>query len=445
MSTNIGASSLSSGSGIDVDAIVSNMVEAARAPERTLATQQLKLQAQQAALNEIAADLTTLDSSVNELNDPLGPFSTLSATSSDSSMLAVSAGAGAIQGQHSVVVSRLAANDCYYSNPQTSGSTEINGSLSIKVGTADAVSITIDTATNTLDKLASAINQKSLGVTASVVNDAQGARLVVSGNKTGDANTVVLSGTGSLSFSQSSIAHNAKMTIDGVPVESATNTVSGVLTGVTLTLQNADENRTITLNVRQDTSRAIAAINGFVQSFNTIISAINKQFSYNAASRTAGALSGDAAIRTLQEQLLGQMAYKSDATGNISTLSALGITMTDSGTLAVDADKLSSALNADYPNVQSFFQGDGKTGFAGKFGTLMNALTDSTRGPVVVDLEGNRNSQKAIADQIDDFEVQIEFKRQQWLEQFSKVDAILRQFPLQQQQITAQLNSLQST
>ena len=445
MSTNLGTSSLNSGSGIDVDTIVSNMVSAARAPERVWQTSSLKLQAQQAALNEIGADLSNLDTSVNNLTDPLGVFDSFSAQSSNDSVLTAAAASGAFAGQHRILVSQLADRSSCYSDPVTSSSATISGSISIKVGTASPTSITIDSTTDSLDELAAAINKKNLGVTASIVTDAKGARLVVTGNSAGEVNDVVVSGTGSLAFTQSSFAQNAKLTIDGVPVESATNTVSGAIAGVTLNLENADKNNPVTLTVKQDVDGVGSAINTFVNNYNTIITAINQQFAYNASSGTAGALSGDASIRAMQEQLLGQLSYSSKTTGNIASMASLGITMNDDGTLKLDSTKLNTALNTDYANVKSFVQGDGTTGFASQFATLMNGLTNSSTGPVVVDLKGNANTQQTLTDQINDFEVQIDFKRQQWLDQFNKVDAILRQFPLQQQQLTAELNSLSST
>src|SRR3954470_9019758 len=104
MSTNIGSSTLSSGSGIDVDTIVSNMVEAERAPERVWQTQQLRLQAQQAALNQLNSNLLTLDSRMDDMKDFMGVFASFSTPASDSSIVTATASAGASSGQHSVQV-----------------------------------------------------------------------------------------------------------------------------------------------------------------------------------------------------------------------------------------------------------------------------------------------------------------------------------------------------
>jgi flagellar hook-associated protein 2 len=443
VSTNIGTSTLSSGSGIDVDTIVSNMVEAERAPERVWQTQQLKLQAQQAALNQLNANLITLDSRMDNFKDFAGVFASYSTTTSDASIVTATASAGAAAGQHTIQVDHLATKASYYSNTVANGSTVIpNGTLSIKVGTADAVAITIDSTNNTLDKLAADINQKGLDVTASVITDAKGARLVINGNQTGLAHDVVITATDSLTLTHSSSGANASLSVDGVPIESGTNTVTGVIPGVTLDLQAAAQNKAVTVSIKEDTGRVSQAINNFVSSYNSIVSAINDQFAYDATTQTAGALSGDASVRGLQQQLLEQISYSSTTTGDVSTLAALGITMNDDGTLALDSTTLNSALQSNFANVKNFFQGDGSTGFAIQFSNVLGGLTDSTTGSLTVDLQGNSDSQKSITDQINNFEVQVEFKRQQWLDQFSRVDAILRQFPLTQAQVTAQLDSL---
>jgi flagellar hook-associated protein 2 len=441
--SSLSSATLTSGSGIDVDTIVSNLVAAARAPETVWQNQQLKLQSQQAALNEVQSNLGSLETSVNSLKDFAGVFESLSSASSDNSIATATAGAGATAGQHSIEVDHLATQASYYSNTMASGSTTLaDGTLSIKVGSADAVAITIDSTNNTLDTLAAQINKQRVGVNASVVTDAKGARLVIAGSNTGVANDVTLTATGPLSFTQSSFAANAKLVVDGIPIESATNNVSGALSGVTLELQSAAPDKPVTLTVSQDISRVSQAINDFVSSFNSIIGSINTQFTYDAATQTSGALSGDASIRTLQQQLLEQVSYSNTACGDIGTLSSLGITMNDDGTLAVDRTKLNSALQSDFSNVKKFFQGDGTTGFAISFGNTLGDLTDSTSGPLVVDLKGNTDQQKTLTDQINDFELQITNKRQQWLDQFSQVDAMLRQFPLTQLQVTSELNSL---
>jgi flagellar hook-associated protein 2 len=157
---------------------------------------------------------------------------------------------------------------------------------------------------------------------------------------------------------------------------------------------------------------------------------------------TGGPLSGDSTVRVLQEELLSQFRYSNDKNGSMATLSSLGVTMKNDGTLAIDTTNLNNQLQFDFAHVKSFFQGTKSEGFANAFASAMDGLNHSVDGPLVVDLKGNTETQKSLQRQIEDFEVRIAVRQQQLLEQYSRVDAILRQFPLTQNQLTAQLNSL---
>src|SRR5262249_36860382 len=155
--------------------------------------------------------------------------------------------------------------------------------------------------TNTLDGLVSYINGHALGVTASVITDATGARLALVSNTTGLPGDLTITSNipadpnlPSLSFTKSAKGTNASFTLDGVPVSSASNTVTGVLAGVTLNLTGEDPFTEVQLNVGPDVIGATQAINDFVNAYNTVMAAINSQFAINTATNTAGVLSNDA-------------------------------------------------------------------------------------------------------------------------------------------------------
>jgi len=436
--------SATSGSGIDVDSIVSAMIDAERAPERIWQSQQYLLQTQAAALSDIQTKLGGLDSAVTDLRDVLGVFSENTATSSDDGVLTASADSTAVAASHSIKVTSLASNAAYYSNALASSTTTIaSGTFIITAGAAQKT-VAIDSTNNTLDKLAKYINGLGLDVNATVITDANGARLSLAGTKTGKSNDVQLSGINGFVFTTASTADNAKLTVDGIPIESSTNSVAGVIAGVTLQITNTSPSTAITVTVNPDRERVNRAVQNFVNSFNSLINAVNSQFKYDSTNKRSGVLAGDSTIRTLQEQLLSSIGYSSSKTDAIASLSSIGVTMENDGTLKFDSDKLTALLQSNYAGVKTFFQGtgDGTNGFANSIGKLLDQLTDSTTGAIVVDLKGNTDAQKSISDQIDDFEVRIADRRQQLLNEYSKVDAILRQFPLTQNQVTAQLNSL---
>ncbi|HET8668423.1 MAG TPA: flagellar filament capping protein FliD, partial [Terriglobales bacterium] len=190
-----------------------------------------------------------------------------------------------------------------------------------------------------------------------------------------------------------------------------------------------------------DTGRAKQALADFVTAYNSVISALNGQFTVNAATKTAGVLAGDSTIRGLQSTLLAAASYTVPDNGDFQNLRAIGIEMQNDGTLSINDPVLDDVMTAHYADFQRFFQ-DSTSGFARRVGTDMMTINDSVSGPIAVDLKGVEASSESISDQIDDFEVRIANRETQLLDQYSRLDAMLRQMPLLQSQLTAQLNSL---
>jgi flagellar capping protein FliD len=141
--------------------------------------------------------------------------------------------------------------------------------------------------------------------------------------------------------------------------------VTGVLGGVTLNLLNASAGAPISLSVGPDSAGATQAVNDFVTAYNSIITSINQQFTYNPASGTAGTLSGNGDLRALQTQLLNEATYSISGNNGITGLASIGVNLNNDGTLTVDSAKLSSTLANHFTDFQNFFQSaSGQTGFA---------------------------------------------------------------------------------
>jgi len=441
-SISIGSSSGStSNTGLDVEATVSQILYAERASERLMQAQQANLKLQTTSLTQIQTELSTLESKVNALKDLSGALNTKLATSSNTSVVTATAATTAAAGKHTLVVNRLATTSTYYSEVLT-GAKLPHGTFSLTVGAGDAVNISVGDNNDTLQGLVDSVNKLNAGVTASSLTDANGTLLVLVSQQSGSAGQISISGT-SLPFAlnKGTDGLNAKFEIDGIPLESAGNTASEIIPGVTLTLSGTSTSE-VQLTVGPDTSRARQAISDFVSAYNTIIKDINGQFAYDAASRTAGVLSGDPAIRGLQSSLLSDAAYAKSKDSPIVNLSALGVKMENDGTLTVDAAQLDNMLKTRFSDVQDFFQSADVEGFARHFGASLDDLTDSIDGPVQLDLKGVNAQQETLSDQIDAYEVRMEMRQQVLLEQYSRIDTMLRQFSSTQAQLQAQLGSL---
>ena len=442
-SMGLNQSTVSSGSGIDVTAVVNQILDAARAPERLWQQQQSDFTAQTNALNSLNSSLSALQTAMQALSDASGALSANKATSSQTGILTATAQAGAPAGNHLITVSNLATTSSAYTDAlASSGATFQTGMITLTVGTT-STDITVDSSNNTLTGLASAINNKKLGVTASVINDASGARLALVSQNTGLPGDLTISGnTTALNFHKSVAGQNASLTIDGVPISSATNTVTGALSGVTLNLVSTAAGTPVQLSVGPDTVGANQAVNNFVAAYNTLITAVNAQFTVNPTTYTAGPLAATSALRSLQSSLLSDVTFAMQGNSGFTSLASLGIDMANDGTLSVDQATLNNVLNSNYANFQNFFQGLSAS-FGGHFSSDLTSLTSPTLGVLNATLSEIKNQQSTLSNTINDFEDRLAARQQQLIKEYSQIDAMLRQYPVTLQAINAQLATLQ--
>ena len=160
-------------------------------------------------------------------------------------------------------------------------------------------------------------------------------------------------------------------------VTSSSNTVTDLISGVTLNLLSADATSPVTVTVSNDTSGAEKAIRGFVDAYNKANSAINDQFKYDPDTGEGGILMGDTTLMNVQSTLRNLVVNTVPGRpSSMNALSAIGITMTDTGALAIDSSKLSDAIADDFNAVQGMFK---DTGVSDNTGIQFVIATDNTR------------------------------------------------------------------
>ena len=439
----------SSSEGIDVTDAVNAAVQAAEAPETQWQSQESKLQGQENDLTTINGQTTTLENDLTSLNSLSGAFASITADSSDSSVVTAQTAPGASTGTHAIDVSNLATTSSWYSTtPVASSSTGLSaGSFSLQVGSGTAATINIASG-ETLDQLASDINGQSLGVTASVVNDASGARLSIMSNSSGSANNIAIGSTSPM-FTQATAGTNASLTVDGIPISSATNTVTGAIPGVTLNLTGTTSGTTsttsgtpVTLSVTADTNAISSAINQFVTDYNTVIGSVNTEYTYSTTNSTAGPLAGDSTLGLLQNALLGAGSYSASNNGAISTLGSLGITMNNDGTLTVDSSTLDNAVQNNPTAVQNFFEGSALNGFSAALNTQLQGLTDASDGAFTVDLSSMQSTYTGLQSQISDFQTNYIAPLQTSLTaEYDSAEIALQSLNTTKQEINAELGN----
>ncbi len=344
-----------------------------------------------------------------------------------------------------------------------------SGSFDLQVGSNAAVTIPVDSAdsTNTLTGLAAYINnQKDLGVTASVVTTAKGSSLALIPQGSDAAGTITVSndttgiadgGTGNgmgftavynpaspsvengLGFTDPVDGKDAELSVDGIPIDSSSNTITGAIPGVTLTL-SGQSNTPVTLQISPNLTPLATDINNFVTSWNTLIGAINSGIQYNSSTGAAGNLTGDTSVDYVQEQMLAALSSSMSGNTGAVNLQSIGIEMQDDGTLSVDSTTLNNALQNNFSAVQNLFQSTSGVGQA--LQTALTSLTNPTTGALNVDMNGIASEVTDLNSQISDFQAQLQQTQTQLTLEYSTINTTLEQLPETLASINSQIDAL---
>ena len=431
------------GQGINVQQFVQFALANQQANITALQNQQTSLNAQSAEITKISTNLSNLDNAVFALKDPLGVLSSQVATSSNSAVVSATASSTATPGSHSVLVSSLATTSSYYTGAlATSSSTISTGTFQVQVGSNTAVTVTVDSTNNTLSQLASSINNQNVGVSASVIQDSNGYRLALVSTASGAPGDITVSGnTSGLSFTKAVTGTNASLVVDGIPISSASNTVSNVINGVTLSLGSPSPSTPVTVNVNPDTAQATTAINNLVSAYNTVIGEINSQFNVAADGSGGGPLEGDNSLRDVQSQLLAAFSYSVPGNSGVVNLASIGVNFNNNGTLSVDSGKLSAALSSNYSAVQNLLQNT-TNGFSQNLSTVLSNINGAGTGILSLDAQSITNTSQGLTKQIADLQASLATQQASLTAIYAQVNTTLQELPLLENQISQQLASV---
>lgn len=410
-------SSTGIGSGLDVELIISQLMAVEKKPLAMLQTKAGTIDSQISAFGTIKSQLSALSDAVTKLA-AASTWNAKTAASSNAQMVGASVtdGGAAAASSFTVEVSQLARTQAVSSNAVTAGAGFGAGKLSIQLGDWNdtetgatsfvagdkaAVEVTVD-AGDTLATIAAKINKAGAGVSATVIKDLSGERLMLRSSTTGEAagfrvgvNTAGGAGNdlGLLAFDAAQpgqgmaanpiqYARNALATLNGVAIRSATNVLTDTVPGLSITLSQKTT-APVDITVSADTSGLRGTIQAFVTAYNALNQTLNSATAYNATTKTAALLQGDSTAVGLQNALRSLVGAPSGG-GSLQRLTQLGITVAKdgAGNLAVDTAKLDEALK-DPAKVQQFFAapenaGDpGATGFATRLSAFTRAAVGS--------------------------------------------------------------------
>jgi flagellar hook-associated protein 2 len=460
------------GSGMDIDAIVNAMVTAEKAPKQNqLSKLESRTTTQLTSLGQLKGAISGFQTALVALNSP-SQFLARTASSSDAKVLTATASQSAPSGVYQVEVTQLASSSKVALAAMPPGDDEklSTGTLSIKVGATSVLDVVVDSSNNTLAGIRDAINKAAAGVSASIVTDDQGSRLVLTSSKQGDGNdiTVVVANDGAepgttslnkLTFSGSAVApdptdtvmypggvddagyqsdlqaynesgkvihtaQSAKLAVDGLSITRDSNSINQVIDGVSIDLKTLG---TSTLTIAQDKAGVKANVQKFADAYNAMINFINSATKVTVVNDTdapvTGALVGDSSVRSLVNMVRGELTAVQDG-GAVRVLADLGVTTQKDGTLKVDSDTLGKSISSDFDGISAYFTGD--NGLTARLSGKLKAYTDGSGI-----LEQRTDSLQSTLDKVDKQKVELTTRMtalsERLYKQFNAMDALVGQ------------------
>lgn len=387
------------GSGYDTQSIVKALVGAEKSPKQTQITDQQKdATVKLSAVGTVKTALETYRTAITKLNN-VSSFNGLAASSSDEKNVKVTLGDGASSGKYSVVVTNLATFSKVTSKVFEGGtsakanSSDNNQTLTINQS-GNSYDVTIPGGA-TLQQVRDSINTQlsAQGISANVLSDSKGARLVIGSSNSGDGTGITLSGNSELAagYDPGQAPKNAIYSIDGVAMESTTNNITSAISGVSLELLSEDPTKptTTTITVGSSTDTLKTSVQSFVTAYNALMTSINAQTKVtatgDASTTTAATLTGDSSMRQLVNSLRSELVNGSSG-GSISSLAQMGITTDQkTGLLSLDDKTWNKAVVTGAGDIAKLFTGDNglvsrmnsaTSGYVGTTGTLSTRATD---------------------------------------------------------------------
>ena len=426
-------------SGLAIDSIVTGLMTIEKQPLNQLQTQINSYNTKLSAYGTLKSGLSTFQTALDKLSTA-AKFTAQSATLSDDKSIVATADGTATSGSYSIAVSQLAASQKLATTAFANTSDIIgSGTLNISFGTytaadaangtaasftanpnKEAISITIDSSNNTLSGIRDAINAQNASVSASIVNDGTGNRLVITSKETGEVNSMKIdvtdadgnstdgSGLSALAYdplaaagggknmTQLVAAQNALLTVDGLAVSKASNTLNDVIQGVTLNLKSVTSSNT-TLEVATDTSAIQDSVQSFVDAYNKLNTSLRDLTKFvEGGSSSNGPLLGDATARDISVKLKAMLSKASPTATTFRTLADIGIKSSSTdGSLSLDSAQLTKALNTNLSDVAKLFAPSATT--SDPQVTYMGSTSKTLSGTYAINVSQLANGTQSVA------------------------------------------------
>ncbi|MCU7845532.1 MAG: flagellar filament capping protein FliD [Candidatus Thiodiazotropha sp. (ex Monitilora ramsayi)] len=431
------------GSGLDIESIITSLMEVEQIPLQNLQVKAGDLLTQVSAYGTLRSALATFQDSASALSST-DSFNFFTAASGNEEAFTVTADNDAAVGSYSISVDNLAAAHKLGSTTAIASSSTLIGNagdqMTITIGTE---SFTVDIGARSLSSIQDLINDATdnVGVSAGIVQESDTSfHLVLTSENTGLDNQITVSFTDDLGgaiadplgMAQIQAAEDAQITIDNTYVISRSgNTIDDAIEGVSIELL-AETTAASQLTVSRDADSISGAVSGLVESYNSLMSSI--------AELRNGELNGDGTLRLIENQIRSIMGGSAGVDGIFKYASQAGITFEKDGTLSFDSAELTAALETDRGALVDLFSNE-DNGLAARLDSLVESML-STSGLIDAKEDGLNSRVDSTNDQIDRMEYRLELVEKRYRAQYTALDTLMGQLQSTSQWLTGQLDVL---
>lgn len=378
-------------SGLSTDSIVSQLMDIERKPIDLLNTNKDTMTDKLTAWRNFNTRIQALSVQTGRMSDE-DNFKAGKATSSNTDILTVTAGESVAEGSYQVTVKQLAQNHQIASQVYNSYDTKLGtGTIQITIGSASYKPIEITAENNNLLGIRDAINNSNAPITASVLNAGTLSnpqyKLTIASKVNGSDGKMTLdidlSGGTAPTFTDVQTAQDAKIVLGSgagaVEISRSSNSIGGVIGGVTLNLVSADETKPITITTSPDTNAVKTNVNNFMTQFNNIVDFFNSQFDYDETTGKGGTLFSDTNLYLAKEQMYSLITELAPNDGSFSSLADIGIEINAAGKLVVANETLfNDAVENKTNDLSKLFTSE--KGIGTKLDNYIETINDPVNG-----------------------------------------------------------------
>ncbi|WP_194866810.1 flagellar filament capping protein FliD [Pseudoalteromonas sp. PPB1] len=452
------------GSGLDLESIIKASVDAENIPKmQAFVKKEESLKVELSALGEVKSAISKLNDTVKKLADPenFGKRVANITQPTSGDIISVTPTSEISVGNFDIAVKQLAqgsravsADGAYTSIDDVVSAT--GGTLTFGAGADNSFTLDV-TAGMTLGELRDAINASdtNFGVTANIVNTgtAAGSKLILTSNVSGTGNDLTVTNdnaeldkvsigtTGGMTIGTDDAARNSIITVDGLEIQSDTNTFKDAVQDMTIKAlaksegNDTDGYDTASLNVDYDRDSVNTLIDEFISNYNNLIGNIGFQ------TRIGKPLNGDSSMRTLSDQLITTLSTNLTDAGPFETIFDIGLGVDNDGYLEKSSlvRSLNDAMDSNFDDIGTAFAGD--NGVAKQLESLLDNYASSSG--LIKDREDGLNGQLSdLEDDVENHEFRMASLEERLRKQYAGLDVLIAQMQQTQSYLGAQLANL---